>query len=150
MLVGTGGADVANVSADEALLGLPRGDIGVGVGASVLVAQELVAEGILNLVGGVMEEVVGAEEVVSMVVGEASPFPVFNLEMVALFRAEASALSKGDVLLEAGHALPDKGSIVHGASTEVIGTSVNRGLGDGAFKRVHDLNEKTSGMLISS
>jgi hypothetical protein len=38
-LAGTGGTDVASVSTDEALLGLPGGDMwSIGVGVSVLAA----------------------------------------------------------------------------------------------------------------
>ena len=103
---------MAGVSAAEAFLRLAKGVVclggfgGVGgVGAAVLAALELVAEGVFDLIGGFAEEVVSAEVVVCAVVGEALSIPIFDLEVVTLFRAEASALSEGDILLEARHAL---------------------------------------------
>jgi hypothetical protein len=134
---------VANVSTDKAFLGLSGGDMQViGVGASVLAAYKMVVEGVFNLVRSFVKEIVGA-------MGESSLFFILTVEEVALLQGEVSAFGKGNVLLETRHALPHKDHIVHRAGAEGVGTSANRGLSDGAFKRVHDLNEKTGGVLIS-
>ena len=74
-LVGAVEPNVALESAEKAFLGLSSGD----VGASVPAAAELVAEAVLDLICS------GAEEVVGLLVLEATALVVLDLEVVAFF-----------------------------------------------------------------
>jgi hypothetical protein len=103
----------------------------------------LVAEGVLDFFSGFAKEVVG------VTVGKVSSFLVFNVEPVALFRAKATSLGQGDVLLGASGVPSNIGGVVQGAGMKGVGASIYCRLSDGAFKQVHDLNKKANGVLIS-
>ena len=126
-------------SAEKAFLGLSSRDVVHNVGASVLVAVELVAEAVLNLICG------GTEEVVGLLVLEATALVVLDLELVAFFRTHAGTLGEGDIL-GAGLGVVAFTTDIRGA--QGIWGGVYRGLSDGPFEMMHDAAEAASSDLI--
>ena len=78
-LVGAIKPDVALESAEKASLGLSGGDGVSNVGVSVLAAVELVMEAVLDLICGIVEDVIG------LLILEAVALVVLDLEVVAFF-----------------------------------------------------------------
>ena len=126
-------------STEKASLGLSSGDVVHDVGASVLAAVELVAEAVLNLICS------GAEEVVGLLVLEATALVVLDLKVVAFFRTHAGTLGEGDIL-GAGLGAVAFATDIGGA--QGVRSGVYRGLSDGPFEVVHDAAEAASSALI--
>ena len=109
------------------------------VGASVPAAAELVAEVVLDLIRG------SAEEVVGLLVLEATALVVLDLEVVAFFRTHAGTLGEGDIL-GAGLGTVTFATDIGGAQR--VQSGVYRGLSDGPFEMMHDAAEAASCDLI--
>jgi len=137
--VGAVEPDVALESVEKASLGLSSGDVVYDVGASVLVAVEPVAEVVLDLIRGIVEDVVG------LLVLEAAALVVLDLEVVAFFRTHAGMLGEGDIL-GAGLGAVAFATDIGGAQR--VRSGVYCGLGDGPFEMMHDAAEAASGGLI--
>src|SRR6267154_3148799 len=138
-LAGAIDPDVALEFAEKASLGLSSGDGAGDVGVSVLAAEELVAEAVLNFVCGIAKDVIG------LLVLEVAVLIVLDLEVVAFFRTHVGTLGEGDIL-GAGLSAVAFATDIRGAQR--VQRGVYRGLSDGPFEMMHDVAEAASGRLI--
>ena len=131
---------MALASAEKASLGLSSGDVVCDVGASVPAAAELVAEAVLDFIRG------GAEELVCLLVLEATALVVLDLKVVAFFRTHVGTLGEGDIL-GAGLGAVAFATNIRGAQR--VRSGVYCGLSDGPFEMMHYVAEAAGGGLIS-
>jgi hypothetical protein len=135
---------MAHSSAAEAFFGV-GGDGCIVVKASrgefvlsvVLAAYEAVVEGLLNVVHGFAEQVLG---VLGAAFGEVSGSFVLAVKEVLFFLCEVAMVGEGNVFPETrGTQLytgsgSGSGGVSRGGGAKGIGAGVNRGLRDRAFK----------------
>ena len=144
-LAGAIDPDVALEFAEKASLGLSSGDGAGDVGVSVLVAEELVAEAVLDFVHGIAENVIG------LLVLEVAVLVVLDLEVVAFFRTHVGTLGEGDILgagLGTVAFATNICDVVTLGGAQRVWSGIYRRLGDGPFKVVHNVAEVASSALI--
>jgi hypothetical protein len=141
---------VAHVSATEALLGAGRIVVKVScrefVLLAVLAAYKVVAEGLFNLVSGFAEQILG---ILGVAFGEVSGSFILAVKKVTFLFGKVTTMGEGNVFPEARGTQLNRGSGSQGGSAKGIGAGVNRQLRDRAFERSGNLQELTSGVMIS-